>query len=189
VFASNQGERSQQWHHGLKRQRRLRRGINFGQSRSKLTNTVGMMLLFVIVLLSRPASAVLIPFENCLSDAWKNDKPLRLQVVPEFVNAIFDTENPSHNLNVTAWFNVNGTWNTNQRLPPPSDTDYWLGNETDRGGKIENVTFEDSAQPKITTFTVKTNVLTYQTLRQDSVFCNDVQAGECPLGPRFGVNE
>lgn len=146
------------------------------------------LLLVLLAILSVPASAVLIPFENCLSDSRKNDLPLGLQVIPQFVDVIFNTTDPAHNLQVLAFFNVNGSWTPQTPLPPPEDTEYWLGNDTDRGGKIIKNPFPDTAA-KLTTATTNIDVLTYKPYVQSRDFCSAIGNGTCPLGPSFYANQ
>ncbi|KAH7364215.1 integral membrane protein-like protein [Rhexocercosporidium sp. MPI-PUGE-AT-0058] len=154
------------------------------------------MLPFLLALIASlcivPASAVLIDFQNCLSDAAKNNQPLQLQFVPLFVDAIFNTTDPKQQLAVTVWGNITGsTVGDAPRLvvPPGNDTDYWNGNSTFNGGKIVDSPYPDAAVPKLTTLSNKVNILTYEPWSEDVDFCNLLINASCPLGPRFFVNE
>lgn len=149
----------------------------------KVTTVVALLAAAV------PVSAVLIPFDNCLSESWRKDTPLRLQFIPEFVEATFDTTNSAHSLEILTYINVNGTFpGTPYPPPPPSDTEYWQGNSSDKGGKIVDVPFRDGAN-KRTTASTSVTLLSYEPYHIDQGFCDFVQNGTCPLGPRFGINE
>lgn len=150
-------------------------------------HSVAILLAFLCVVIV-PVSAVLVPFENCLSEAWQNDLPLRLQFIPEFVEATFDTANAAHGLEVLAYINVNGTFPGTPFPPPPSDTDYWQGNDSSMGGKIVDVPFRDGVNKK-TTASTSVTLLSYEPYHIDQAFCDIVQNGSCPLAPRFDVNE
>jgi hypothetical protein len=164
------------------RRRRRRRMGSFGR--------MGYLLVLIASLWILPTSAVQIEFDNCLSDARKNDVPKFIQIVPEFVDAVFNTTDPAHNLKVRVWINVDGTYNPAMEVPPPAnDTEYWGSNRTDLGGKILDVPFRDSLNPKRTTLFNKVNVLTYEPWAQSTGWCAQLKNGTCPLGPRFNVNE
>jgi len=149
--------------------------------------TAGMFLILLLATVA-PVNAVLIPFENCLSESWQNDLPLRLQFVPEFVDATFNTTDSAHSLEVLAYINVNGTFPGTPMPPPPSDIDYWQGNDTDRGGKIVDVLLPDGPN-KITTAATAITVLTYEPYSINRAFCQTIENGTCPLAPRFDVNQ
>jgi hypothetical protein len=159
----------------------VRQGSIFGR--------MAYLLVLIASLWIIPASAVMIEFENCLSDATKNDLPTKLQWVPRYMDAVFNTSDPSHNLKVTVWGNVTGTFNSMIPLPSANDTQYWGSNQTEQGGKILDIPFPDSDSPKITTIFNKVNVLTYEPWSQNVAWCSQLKNGTCPLGPRFGVNE
>jgi hypothetical protein len=150
--------------------------------------TMGYLLVLVACLWTIPASAVMIEFEDCLSDSTKNDMPLQLQFVPKFVDAVFNTTDASHNLAVTVWGNVTGSFNNAVQLPPASDRDYWNSSRTDLGGKILDIPFPDSENPKITTIFNKVNVLTYEPWSQTAAWCPQLENASCPLGPVFDSN-
>uniref|UniRef100_A0A0D2X8L6 ML-like domain-containing protein n=1 Tax=Fusarium oxysporum (strain Fo5176) TaxID=660025 RepID=A0A0D2X8L6_FUSOF len=86
---------------------------------SRLSKSLLVALLIAMHAIS-PAHAVRIPFTNCLSDAYRLHEPTRLQWVPLYADAVFDTENEKHNLRVIVWGNVTGA-RTTSALPPPDD--------------------------------------------------------------------
>jgi hypothetical protein len=152
----------------------------------------GYLMLLITSLWIVPTSAVFLEFQNCLSDAIQNDQPLALQIIPLYLNAVFNTTDTNHNLDVTVWGNVTGsTVGTYPRLVLPSsnDTQYWATNETSFGGKIENEPYPTDASPKLTTLSSKVNVLTYEPWHNAVNFCEDgLLNGTCPLGPTFNAN-
>lgn len=162
---------------------------SYTQRRTGFFGSMRYLSLLIACLWIVPISAVMIEFENCLSDATKNDVPLQLQIVPQFVDAVFDTTDPAHNLRMTVWINVNGTFNSMVPLPSPNDTAYWNGNETDQGGKILDVPLPDALAPLRTTLFNKVNVLTYEPWSSSAGWCQQLKNGSCPLGPRFNINE
>ncbi len=84
-------------------------------------------LVLIASLWVLPTSAVFIDFQNCLSEGFQNDTPLQLQFDPLYMNAVFNTANSSHNLNITVWGNVTGSGpgaGNEVRLPAWNDT-YW----------------------------------------------------------------
>jgi ML-like domain len=155
----------------------------YGPNRCQLRNgLVYWILVLVISFFSSPATAVLINFQNCLSQDYQNNEPLALQFVPLYVDAVFNTTDPSHNLKVTVWGNVNGSQNT-LPLPPPNDPAWSNPNFTN--GKIENLT---APYTKLTTLSNKVSVLTYEPWNENVDFCDRLVNGSCPLGPRFKAN-
>ncbi|EKD15563.1 integral membrane protein [Drepanopeziza brunnea f. sp. 'multigermtubi' MB_m1] len=160
------------------------------KTRRRSEAPVGIMpfgLLLIAILWVVPASAVLVEFQNCLSQGTQVNIPLELQFVPLFVDAKFNNTDPNHQLQVTVWGNITGsTVGTSPRLILPANTsDYWTGNSTVYGGKIVDIPFPEADSPKLTTLSNKVNVLTYQPWSQDLDFCNSLINGSCPLGPRF----
>lgn len=145
-------------------------------------------LLFVLVLLlPQSAQAVRITFDNCLPQSYRDHKPERLQWVPLYVDAFFDTENESHNLRVTAWGNVTGSANAAE-LPPADDPD-WSNPDVTRG-KIIREPDPDGPDPRATTLIRKVNVLSYEPYRDLADFCNDaLENATCPLGPVFDTRD
>lgn len=109
-------------------------------------------------------------------------------MVPEFVDVSFNPQGSAHVVDVRTYFNVNGSWLAGPRPPPPSDTDYWQGNETDQGGKIVNVPFPNGPN-KITTVATAINFLTYPLYAVNEGLCSKVHNTSCPLAPRFEVNQ
>jgi hypothetical protein len=155
-------------------------------------NTVmfSWVLILVASLWIVPISAVFIDFQNCLSNGYQKNTPIQLQFIPKFLNAVFDTKNPDHNLNVTVWGNVAGSGPDHLViLPPPNNTDYWGSNQTNLGGKILDLPEPDDPKPKLTTLFTKVNVLSYEPYSNSSAFCGQLHNGACPLAPVFNVNE
>ncbi|KAN0122626.1 Transient receptor potential (TRP) ion channel domain containing protein [Hyaloscypha variabilis] len=139
-----------------------------------------------------PASAVLVDFQNCLSEDVQNNTPLQLQLVPLVMNAVFNTTDPMHNLNITVWTNVTGsTVELPRLLLPPANDSYWTTpNDTEYGGKIENDPFPSVASPVLTTLFNKVSVLTYTPVNPHTGvgFCDQLVNGSCPLSPNFKDN-
>ncbi|KAI0842233.1 integral membrane protein [Hypoxylon sp. FL0890] len=135
------------------------------------------------------ASAVMVPFENCLDSKYiyTNQAPgqAQLQWVPLHVDAVFDTVNPAHNLRVTVWGNVTGRAG-NDPLPAWNSSD-WNDPTLALNGKIQNEPDSNApaAQRKVTTLHSKVDVLTYQPWVLNSNFCDSILNGSCPLGPVF----
>jgi hypothetical protein len=148
--------------------------------------TLGFFMALAASLWIVPASAVFIKFQNCLSESAQNE-PLQLQLVPQFVNAVFNTTDPSHNLRVTVYANVSGSTVAPPWLVSPlgNDTAYWDSNRTDIGGKILDDPYPDSIDPHLTTLFNTVNVLTYSPYNHATDFCNELENGTCPLGPVF----
>lgn len=122
------------------------------------------LLLVLAVLLPHSAQAVRITFDNCLSTNYKEHKPPRLQWEPLYVDAVFDTEEESHNLRVTAWGNVTG--------PPAKDK------------TLPQIDRQPDPKGKATTLIKKVNVLTYEPYRKPFDFCTEgLENGSCPLLP------
>ncbi|POS87602.1 hypothetical protein EPUL_000934 [Erysiphe pulchra] len=148
----------------------------------------GANLSIVALILSSwtfPVSAVLVDFHNCLSERILHDKPLALQLVPQYVNVIFNTTSPDHRLNITVWVNVTGsTAGSAPRLilQPADNTTYWNSNNTKSGGKIEAIPFPDIIN-KQTTLYNSINFLNYKQFHEYVSFCDHMVNGACPLGP------
>lgn len=140
------------------------------------------LLVMLVCFLINPATAAFINFQNCLSEAYQDASPPPLQFVPLFMDASFNTTDPSHELMVTVWGNVTGAY-TQVQLPPPNDTAWTNPNFTD--GKIENLPFPHT---RWTTLSTKVNVLTYEPWKQSDKFCDALVNGTCPLAPRFTAN-
>lgn len=151
------------------------------QCRSAHILRYGLLSIFVCLLIT-PATAALINFQNCLSQVYQNNNPPALQFVPLFMDASFNTTDPSHRLVVTVWGNVTEVY-TKVQLPPSTDPDWTNPNFTN--GKIENL---PAPGTKWTTLSKKVNVLTYEPWKQSDKFCDVLVNGTCPLGPSFTAN-
>lgn len=145
-----------------------------------------VILIFLATLCAQPVEAAQINFENCLPDNYRyNNNPVLLQFVPLYVDAVFDTENPTHSLRVTAYGNVTGT-NTNEPLPAWNSSDWRDPKMT--LGKILRDPNPNGPDPKLTTLHSKVNVLTYEPWNGDFDFCNTALVNaSCPLGPVFNT--
>jgi hypothetical protein len=150
--------------------------------RSLAPAAVQLLYVIAIFLLVTPTRAVLVPFQNCLPESYRETNPKALQFVPLFVDASFDTESDDHNLKVTVFGNVTGSYR-NVSLPPPDSPDWEDPTKTD--GKIENL---PDLGNKYTTLFNKISVLTYEPWSKNVAFCEQVEGGECPLGPSFNAN-
>lgn len=141
------------------------------------------MLLLTTLLHVRSSTAVFVPFSNCLSpEIVSSDNPKRLQFVPLYVWATFNSSAPSHNINVTAYGNVAGIA-TQEPYPPPNDPQWRDPNAT--VGKIPDVAGPAKHQ-KYTTFTTRFDVLDYTPYNPPPVrFCNSSALTQCPLTPVF----
>lgn len=143
------------------------------------TLLTSVLLLFVA--LTPPTLAVRIPFSNCLPDSYRFNDPLPLQWTPLYADAVFDTENDSHNLQVIVWGNVSGSRNTEQ-LPPPGSP-YWRDPE-EEDGKIIRTPEPDVEKPKATTLYRRVNVLTFEPWNNSVDLCRyGLTNGSCPLSP------
>ncbi|KAK7908485.1 hypothetical protein PG985_015788 [Apiospora marii] len=154
------------------------------RSRPYLPTACHSALLLLALLGVQPASAVLLPFENCLPSnyiASNNAEHAQLQWVPLYLDAKFDLENPTHKLTVTVYGNITGTVG-NTTLPAWNDKKQWNGTNT-LNGKIQNQ--PDGPQGKATTLFSKVDVLSYEPYKTTTNFCNSTKNGTCPLGPVF----
>lgn len=145
--------------------------------------TMGYLSILLMALFALPTSAVFIEFSNCLPDSVQNDTPLQLQFVPLFVDAKFNTTDPSNGLQVTVWGNVTGSGTEQTLLLPPINSPYWTSNDSNQGGKII-----DNPGSYYTTLSNKVDVLTYEAWNQSVEFCNSLVNASCPLGPSFFAN-
>jgi hypothetical protein len=151
-----------------------------------VTNMALILPLLACVFL-QPVIAAKVAYENCLPDSYRLNDPKLLQWEPYEVHAWFNTEDPSHTLQVTLWGNVTGTYN-NVTLPPPNSTDWTNPNKTD--GKILGEPEPDSPKPKLTTLHKKVEFLTYEPWSDDVEFCNgSLTNASCPLGPVFNTSD
>ena len=154
------------------------------RSRPYLPTACHCVLLLLALLCVQPASAVLLPFENCLPSnyiASNNAEHAQLQWVPLYLDAKFDLENPTHQLTVTVYGNITGTVG-NTTLPAWNDKKQWNGTNT-LNGKIQNQ--PDGPQGKATTLFSKVDVLSYEPYKSTTNFCNSTKNAACPLGPVF----
>lgn len=150
-------------------------------------NRAGGMLV-VLSLLLQPAFAVLIKqWSNCLPEPTDPSEPKRLQWVPLYVGAEFGNHNSSHNLRVTVWGNVTGSYDTNVALPAWDDPSWGDASFTD--GKIVDNPFPTTAA-HLTTLHDTIDVLTYEPYTNDFDFCHAALTNaSCPLGPVFNTTD
>lgn len=157
---------------------------------SRSETKCGMRSLMCLSLVLQPAAAVLLnKFDNCLPDSTKYSDPLELQWVPLHVGAIFDIKNKSHNLRITVWGNVTGTYNPTAapELPPWTSDDWSNPNVT--AGKIVDNPFPTTAN-FLTTLHSKIDVVTYEPYSADFDFCKTALTNaSCPLAPVFNTTE
>jgi hypothetical protein len=168
---------------------RTRRGeIPLKWRQKSAFSSLGYFLVLIASLWIIPTSAVFIDFQNCLSESYQNDQPLQLQFDPLYLNAVFNTTDSSHNLNITVWGNVTGSGPTNLVvLQPANNTRYWNSSQTNLGGKIEDNPDPTGAN-KLTTLFNKINVLTYEPWSDTVEFCDQLINASCPLAPSFTAN-
>ncbi|KAI2473528.1 hypothetical protein F4781DRAFT_427156 [Annulohypoxylon bovei var. microspora] len=137
----------------------------------------------------RTASAVMVPFDNCLDSNYiytsQPQGEAQLQWVPLHIDAVFDTVNPTHNLMVTVWGNVTGRAGSDA-LPAWNSSD-WDDPLKALNGKIQNEPDQSvpASQRKVTTLHTKVDVLTYEPFVSNVNFCDNLINGTCPLGPVF----
>lgn len=123
-----------------------------------------------------------IEYHNCLDESTINSDPRRLQWVPLFVDARFDTENPTHRLNLTFYGNVTGQTVVGE-YPPPDDPGW-----TDPDNTFGKITDAGNAD-KLSTLFSDFKLLTYSAYDAPAEqFCNTLINGTCPLGPYFNAN-
>ncbi|CAN8098772.1 unnamed protein product [Discula destructiva] len=145
-------------------------------------------LLVAFALFLQPTVAVLLQqWSNCLSDDVTKADPKGLQWVPLFVGATYEASDSSHNLRVTVWGNVTGSYDTSVTLPA-WDSPQWADvNFTD--GKIIRNPFPLTAA-KVTTLHDSVTVLTYEPYAEDFDFCDKALTNAtCPLGPVFNTSQ
>ncbi|EEY19025.1 integral membrane protein [Verticillium alfalfae VaMs.102] len=144
-----------------------------------------LLVLACLLLTTRPADAVQIPFSNCLPDSYRLYEPRLLQWTPLYADARFDTESENHNLRVIIWGNVTGS-HSGVSLPPPSDSHWEDPTETE--GKIVRLPNEPNA--KVTALKTQVEMLTYQPFGAREDFCNDkLVNASCPLAPVFNQTD
>ena len=150
-------------------------------------HTILHMALWAILLLTSPAAAVFINFENCLSPGVIDSDPRQLQFVPLYVWATFNSTSDSYGLNVTVYGNVTGV--ATQDTPIPNATDPSWNNPNDTVGKIPDLGGVPPDQ-KFTTFTTQFNVLDYTPYDPPPErFCNSSALTPCPFAPVFALND
>lgn len=147
-----------------------------------IVKTLQAVLLAVLLPINL-STAAFINFGNCLSPNIINaDSPPPLQFVPLFVWATFNTSAESHNLNVTAYGNVNGLATVQAY---PNHTDPQWTNPNDTVGKIPDI-YGSGTGALYTTFTTVFNVLDYTPYAPDAArFCNTSSLTPCPIAPVF----
>ena len=142
-----------------------------------------VLAIYLLASISNPSLAVFINYDNCLGDNVINSKPLQLQFIPYFVNVVFNSTAPSHNLNITIYGNVSGIA-TQQPYPAPDDPQW--NNPNDTVGKITDLSPTNN---KYSTLFTTFDVLDYSTYKAPlSRFCNSTVHDDCPLGPVFYAN-
>ena len=149
-------------------------------------NPVFSTLLILLAIATLPvANAVFINFENCLARNYRNAAdPVRLQWIPLYVWATFDTDNPKHHLNVTVYGNVTGQAE-NGTYPPPESNDWRDPKKT--LGKITDVSPSNNVR---STLFADFTALTYSSWSSGSVpFCEYTLNATCPIGPAWPKNE
>lgn len=149
---------------------------------SRLSSALSLGCAVLFALPSR-VSAAFINFDNCLDQNIRNSNPLHLQFIPLFVDARFNTSDPSHNLNLTIYGNVSGQA-TQGNYPPPDDPS-WSDPNNDFG-KIVDLSPSNN---KYSTLFQRFQVLTFDAYEADpSRFCNSTVNDSCPLTPSFFAN-
>ena len=151
-------------------------------------HTILHMALWTIFLLTSPAAAVFINFENCLSPNIINSNPPQpLQFVPLFVWATLNSTSDSYGLNVTVYGNVTGVATQNTQIPNSTDPSW--NNPNDTVGKIPDLGGVPPDQ-KFTTFTTQFNVLDYTPYDPPPErFCNSSALTPCPFAPVFALDD
>ena len=162
---------------------RQRRGQSWPASMASPSAMQSLLALTLVsCLLLRPVSAVLIPFANCLPESYQANIPTPLQWVPLAVDAVFDLDSPTHNLRVSVFGNVTGSYRQVQ-LPPANSSDWKDPAKLD--GKIVDVP-DSQGINRATTLRSNIKVLTYEPYDHGSYFCSEsLINGSCPLAPIF----
>ncbi|OBT67556.1 hypothetical protein VE03_03791 [Pseudogymnoascus sp. 23342-1-I1] len=177
----NDHELSQTRRRGRDGQKGATRAVRTGPRRRRRLLQCGLGLIAASLCVT-PVQAVLVRFENCLSDSYIASVPKKLQFTPMFVDASFNASSDAHNLQFKVYGNVSGAY-TNVNLPPANDPAWANPNVTD--GKIQNLPLPIY---KYTTLFNKINVVTYTPWSQPLNFCDQVGNGVCPLGPAFSAD-
>ncbi|CAI6337924.1 unnamed protein product [Periconia digitata] len=139
-----------------------------------------ILLLALFAAIIPSVSAVYINFDNCLEKPYRNaNDPQRLQFVPKFVWAEFNTTAPSHTLNVTVYGNVTGQMSAGDY--PAADSPKW-SDPGDEFGKIYDNSTENN---KLATLIADFKTLTWSAWGSGPLqFCNYTNSA-CPLAPVF----
>ncbi|KAJ2907028.1 hypothetical protein MKZ38_008596 [Zalerion maritima] len=143
-------------------------------------------LLLLLGCLLSTASAVMIPFDNCLDDSFlypKSEAERPLQWTPLYVDASYNTTDERHVLFVRVWGNVSGHFYEDEVLPNANSSDWTNPNVT--VGKILDDPEPDAEDRLLTTLFSKINILTYEPWHDATRFCQSLTNGTCPLGPVF----
>lgn len=143
---------------------------------------LSVLLILVMLLVVSPVDAVLVDFQNCLSQSVIQSSPLQLQFVPLNVSVTFDPQSSLHALNVTVYGNVSGTADRRVTYPAPDDPQWLNPNET--VGKITDL---DTSNNKYSTLLTSVDVVSFSPYHDATRFCDSVQ-GDCPLVPAFYAN-
>lgn len=141
------------------------------------------MALLCVMLWATPAMAVLLDYDNCLSQTILESDPLQLQYVPLDVAVKFNLSDPLHRLSVTVYGNVSGTADRLVNYPPVNDPSWKDPNST--VGKIVDLSISNN---KYTTLLTSFDVLNFVAFTNASQFCQSLTQGDCPLGPVFDYN-
>lgn len=151
----------------------------------RLSSTI-LSALFLALVATTPALAARIPFQNCLPDSYRLNDPTPLQWVPLYADAVFDTVDDSHELQVVVWGNVTGSRN-NAALPAANDS-YWE-DDSETNGKIIQTENPGAQGSKATTLARKIDVLTFEPWSNRVDFCaSGLTNASCPLSPVFSVD-
>ncbi|RDI77087.1 hypothetical protein Vi05172_g12944 [Venturia inaequalis] len=143
-----------------------------------ITSTVLLLLLSIVTI--PPVNAAFINFDNCLNPNILNSSPKQLQFVPLFVNALFNTTDKKHNLNITVYGNVTGQA---QDGTYPPRTDPIFNNDTKGLFSIAD------APDNFTTLFTNIDVLSYEAYNAAPArFCNTTLKRDCPWIPLWDAN-
>jgi hypothetical protein len=130
-------------------------------------------------------SAVLLPYESCVSPGKQNPAQdgSPLQYKPLYLDVVYDANSAPHALEITVYGNVTGQTFSGS-LPPPNDDSYW--NDPDRtNGKITDV----GTSGNLTSLSTRYDVLSFTVANNLVRFCGALRDNEsCPLGPAFFAN-
>jgi hypothetical protein len=157
--------------------------------RIDLVSALPTVFLFLTLAFLPVANAVYLNFDNCLEKTYRlATGPQRLQFVPQYFWAEFNTSAPSHHLNVTVYGNVTGQ--LTQGFYPPSSDPSW----SDSNNKFGKIYDNSTASNKLTTLFADFKTITYSAWESGPLqLCNYTLGSKshCPIGPVFpgeGVN-